>query len=212
MHTPCTRHAHAMHMLCTCLRQPQREPLLPRCRALPREAADWWRRARHAGKGACRLEVRPVPIGRALELLRVARGVPRTCVRHERGVAGSAQRQAISRMVQGRWARTVLEIPGDRHVVALSARLARREARPHGLLHHMGRRAILVYLALLPPSGHLAKAAGLANRAVTNICSRTAMTRTSSREELAGLDQRHPAWSRHFYSWKSTVTLKSLAF
>ena len=128
------------------------------------------------------------------------------CKTRARRWRGSAQRQAISRMVQGRWARTVFVIPGDRHVVTLSARVARREARPHGLLHHMGRRAILVYLALLPPSGHLAEAAGLANRAVTNICSRTAMTRTSSREELAGLDQRHPAWSRHFYSWKSTVT------
>ena len=87
MHMPCTCHAHATCMLCTCLRQPQREPLLPRCRARPLEAADG-PRARQAGEGACRLEVRPVPIGRTLELLRVARGVPRTCVRHGRGGGG----------------------------------------------------------------------------------------------------------------------------
>ena len=195
-------------MLCTCLRQPQREPLLPRC-PLPREAHWHCRRARQASKGTCRLEVRPVFIGRALELLRVARGVPRTCVRHEHWRAVRSGRLNRSRTVQGHWARTVFKVPGERNVVAPSARVASGQARPHGLLHHLGCRVktfaagkgeprivALVLASLIPhlqmshEFGHPLKAAGLANRAVTIVRSRAAMTCTSSGEELAGLQQR----------------------
>lgn len=193
-------------MLCTCLRQPQREPLLSRC-PLPREAH--WHGARQARKGTCRLEVRPVFIGRALELLRVARGVPRTCVRHEQWRAVRSGRLNRSRTVQGHWARTVFKVPGERNVVAPSARVASGQARPQGLLHHLGCRVktfaagkgeprivALVLAALIPhlqmfhEFGHPLKAAGLANRAVTIVRSRAAMTCTSSGEELAGLQNR----------------------
>ena len=200
-------------MLCTCLRQPQREPLLPRC-PLPREAH--WHSARQARKGTCRLEVRPVFIGRALELLHVARGVPRTCVRHEQWRAVRSGRLNRSRTVQGHWARTVFKVPGERNVVAPSARVASGQARPHGLLHHLGCRVktfaagkgeprivALVLAALIPhlrmshEFGHPIKAAGLANRAVTIVRSRAAMTCTSSGEELAGLQNRgHRAANR----------------
>ena len=114
-----------------------------------------------------------------------------------------------SRTVQGHWARTVFKVPGERHVVAPSARVASGQARPHGLLHHLGCRVktfaagkgvprivALVLAALIPhlrmshEFGHPIKAAGLANRAVTIVRSRAAMTCTSSGEELAGLQQR----------------------
>ena len=114
-----------------------------------------------------------------------------------------------SRTVQGHWARTVFKVPGERHVVAPSARVASGQARPHGLLHHLGCRVktfaagkgvprivALVLAALIPhlrmshEFGHPIKAAGLANRAVTIVRSRAAMTCTSSGEEVAGLQQR----------------------
>lgn len=114
-----------------------------------------------------------------------------------------------SRTVQGHWARTVFKVPGERHVVAPSARVASGQARPHALLHHLGCRVktfaagkgvprivALVLAALIPhlrmshEFGHPIKAAGFANRAVTIVRSRAAMTCTSSGEELAGLQQR----------------------